>query len=68
MRCVCLNLCSAGIEEVKKVVNVVIHETIVAQLQQLVSNFHDAPILLVAALKPPELQKTEGFVLFFFFF
>lgn len=54
-----MNLCSAGIEEVRKVVNVVSHSPLVGQLQQLVSNFHDASMLL-AALKPPELQKHRG--------
>lgn len=60
VRCVCLNLCSAGIEKVKKVVNVVSHNLLVGQLQQLVSNFHDAPMLLVAALNHLSC-KNRGF-------
>lgn len=59
VRCVCLNLCSAGIEKVKKVVNVVSHNPLVGQLQQLVSNFHDAPMLLVAVLNHLSCKKPR---------
>lgn len=58
MRCVCVNVRSAGSEE--KVVNVVSHSPLVGQHMQLVSNFHDASMLLAAVLTPPELQKHKG--------
>ncbi len=61
--CLRVNLCSAGTETAKKLVNVVSHSPLVGQLRQLVSNFHDASVLLAALLTgstPPELQKHRG--------
>lgn len=62
MRCERVSLCSAGIDAEERVVIAVSHSPLVGQHLQLVSNFHDASMLLAALLTPPEQHNHKALV------